>query len=151
MPRSSHHRSIRAVAATGVAGLAIAVGGFASGASASSASSHKCPTASLVGAKLSEKLSGPSSQKFTYGVNCTYKGGLVPTTVDFQEDTASTFAAGEKAASVEGVVAVHGLGQAAFAAKSGGLLEVYSKGLTIKIDAPLVATSKLEALARALL
>ena len=64
---------------------------------------------------------------------------------------ASTFATSEKAAGkFVPLLVIHGLGEA-WATKSPGLLEVFDGHETIKIQAPLVATSKLEALARKLL
>ncbi len=78
-------------------------------------------------------------------------GTLIPVKVEFQEDTATTFATSEKAVSKLGIVIVHGLGKAAWATKSGGELQVFDGHETIKIQAPLAATSKLEALARGLL
>jgi len=121
-------------------------------ASASSPSKTKCPSASLVGGALGQKLKAPTSQSSAYAKVCVYKGtGVVPTKIQFQVDTASTFAAGEKSAAAYGtVVKVTGLGKSAYGTKVGGFLAVFLGTESIRITAPLVPLTKLEALARKL-
>ena len=120
----------------------------AAAATATSPKTAPCPSASVVNAELkpTHPAKTPTSTVTAFSKTCTYSasGGL-PIKVTFQVDTASTFAAGEKA--VSGVVKVNGLGQAAWTTKVGGDLEVYNKGETIKILAPLVSAARLEALA----
>jgi hypothetical protein len=92
-------------------------------------------------------VKSPTSTTTTYAKACIYPAGsAIPIKVEFQVDTPSTFAAGEKA--VPGVVKVAGLGQAAWTTSVGGDLEVYRNGETVKILAPLVSAARLEALAR---
>jgi len=140
------------------AAIGVCVGAAALGASyaaASSPTSRACPSASLVNAALGHKGKAPVATKTAYSKTCTYSGGsIIPTTITFQVDTSSTFAAGEKAAAAalpNSVVKLSGLGQAAWATKTGGSLYVFDAGTTIKILSLLTATSKLEALARKLL
>jgi hypothetical protein len=113
----------------------------------------KCPAASIVNAALGHHDKAPIAQTSPYAKICTYKGtSIVPTKIQFQVDTASTFAAGEKAAagSIGAVVKVHGLGKAAWATKSGGFLAVFLGSESIRITAPLAPLTKLEKLARKL-
>ncbi len=113
----------------------------------------KCPSASIVNAALGQHDKAPTAQSTAYAKVCTYKGSsILPTRIQFQVDTAATFAAGEKsAASLGGVVVkIHGLGKAAFATKVGGFLAVFLGNESIRITAPLVPLSKLENLARKL-
>jgi len=111
-----------------------------------------CPSASLVNATLGQKVKSPTVVHSTYYTMCTYAGGgPVPTKVTFQMDTASTFAASEKAVAALGPVNVHGLGKAAWTLKGGGDLYVFTGSYTIKIVSPLTPSAKLEALARKLL
>ena len=87
-----------------------------------------------------------------FGKTCTYHGsGAASTTIAFQKDTAASFADGEKAASILGVVNVPGLGQAAWATKTGGSLYILDDGESIKILSPLTSTKRLETLAHKLL
>lgn len=112
-----------------------------------------CPAASVVNAALGQHDKAPIAQTSLYAKICTYKGtSIVPTKIQFQVDTASTFASGEKAAAgaAGAVVKVHGLGKAAWATKSGGFLAVFLGSESIRITAPLVPLSKLEKLARKL-
>jgi len=120
---------------------------------AASPSKTKCPAASVVGGALGLKLEAPTSQTFPYAKICLYKGsGVVPTRIEFQHDTSSTFAAGQKGAAALGpVVKVHGLGKAAYGTKSGGFLAVFLDGESIRITAPLISLSRLESLARKLI
>jgi hypothetical protein len=117
---------------------------------ATSPAKAKCPSASVVGSTLGLHVNSPVATRTTYATVCTYHGGgVVPTKVQYQEDTAATFAAGEKAAGATGaVVKVKGLGKAAYAVKSGGFLAVFLGNESIRITAPLVPTAKLEKLAR---
>jgi len=128
---------------------------FASSAVAVSPTSRACPTASTVNAALGQKGRAPVATKTEYSKTCTYSGGsIVPTTITFQVDTSATFAAGEKAAAAAlpgSVIKVNGLGQSAWATKTGGSLYVFDDGTTIKILSVLTATAKLEALARKVL
>jgi hypothetical protein len=121
-------------------------------ASAGSPATTKCPSAALVGGALGQKLKAPTSQAFTYAKICLYRGsGVVPTRVEFQQDTSSTFAAGKaNAAALGTVVSVRGLGKAAYGTKTGGFLAVFLGNESIRITAPLVPLSKLEVLARKL-
>jgi hypothetical protein len=112
-----------------------------------SPSAAKCPAASTVDAALGMKDKGPTSSVTPYAKICTYSGGLLPTKITFQEDTAATFGAGEKAVGSE-LLRVSGLGKAAWTTKAGGDLEVFNGSETLKILAPGVAASKLEGLAR---
>ena len=121
-------------------------------ASAGSPTATKCPSATLVGATLGQKLKPPTSQAFPYAKICLYRGsGVVPTRVAFQEDTSATFAAGKaNAAALGPVVNVRGIGKAAYGTKTGGFLAVFLGNESIRITAPLVPLSKLEVLARKL-
>lgn len=116
------------------------------------ANSRACPSSSVVGGALGVTVKSPTSTKTAYAKSCMYASTPIPVKVDFQEDTSSTFATSEKAAAeVAPLVVIHGLGRAAWATKVGGELQVFDGHETIKIEAPLVANSKLEALARKLL
>jgi hypothetical protein len=88
----------------------------------------------------------------TYFTMCVYgSGGLAPK-VTFQQDTAATFAAGEKAAAAALPVAkISHLGKAAWATKGGGSLYVFTGSYTIKLLSPLTSLAKLETLAHTLL
>lgn len=111
-----------------------------------------CPKASLVSGTLGQKDSAPVLSRSTYLVTCTYKGsGIVPTRVEFQTDTAATFAVGEKAVTALEIVKLNGLGKAAWTEKTGGYLQVFTGTETIKVLSPLTGSAKLEALARKLL
>ena len=82
-----------------------------------------CPSASVVNTVLGQKNKAPVSTVEPFGKTCTYHGsGAVSTTIAFQKDTAASFADGEKAAAILGIVKVPGLGQAAWATKAGGSL-----------------------------
>ena len=137
-----------ATAAIGAALAAVVLVG--SSAAAVSPTSRACPSVSIVNAALGQKGKAPVTTKTAYSKKCTYPGGILPTSITFQVDTSATFAASEKAVSALSVK-VNGLGQAAWATKVGGSLYVFDNGTTIKILAPLVATAKLEVLARKLL
>jgi hypothetical protein len=113
-----------------------------------SPSSAKCPSASVVGGALGLKVKSPTSSVTPFSKICTYAGGgLVPTKITFQEDTAATFAAGEKAVGST-LVKVSGLGKAAWTTKVGGTLEVFNGNETLKILAPAASATRLEGLAR---
>jgi hypothetical protein len=104
----------------------------------------------VVNAALGQTGRAPVSTKTAYSKKCTYPGGILPTSITFQVDTAATFAISEKAVGAL-AIKVHGLGQAAWATKAGGSLYVFDGHETIKILAPLTATAKLEVLVRKLL
>ena len=112
-----------------------------------------CPSASVVDTALGQQDKAPVVTTTPYARICTYKGtSIVPTKITFQEDTSQTFALGEKAAAAAGpLVKPKGLGKAAWGPKAGGGLYVFVGTYSIKILAPLVSTTKLEALARKLL
>jgi len=148
---SSTAKSTQAVAAAvGVAAAALVL--VAPAAAVTPPTSRACPPASVVDKALGQKGKAPVATRTQYSKTCTYPGsGAVPTRVTFQVDTASTFAAGEKAAQALGIVKLRGLGKAAWATRSGGSLFVFDGHETIKIVSPLTPTSKLEGLARKLL
>ena len=111
-----------------------------------------CPSAAEVSAALGQKDKTPVVTRSTYGLTCKYGSDPLAAKVEFQVDTASTFAAGEKAAAAAlPVVKVQHLGKAAWAPKGGGSLYVFTGSYTIKILAPLTSLAKLETLARKLL
>jgi hypothetical protein len=89
----------------------------------------------------------------TYAKICTYPGGLGLTKITFQQDTAKTYAAGEKAAASRlGAKLVKKLtvsGHPAWTTNLGDLY-VFDTNQTIKILAPGIATTKLEALVKKL-
>jgi hypothetical protein len=147
--RASAFRSYAALLGTVVLVLTV-VGG--AGAAVPPAKT-KCPSASLVNAVLGLRNKAPTSQSTAYAKVCIYKGtSIVPTKIQFQVDTASTFAAGEKAAAATGtIVKVSRLGKAAYATKTGGFLAVFLGNESIRITAPLTSLAKLEALARKLI
>lgn len=120
---------------------------------ASPISKTPCPSASVVNAALGQKNKAPVATTTPYAKICTYKGtGIVPTKITFQEDTAATFAAGEKAAAaVDPVVKVHGLGKSSWALKTGGGLYVFLGTESVRMVSPLTPTTKLEALARTII
>jgi hypothetical protein len=144
-------------------GLAIALVGacgaaavhLTSPAAATSPTTRACPPASVVNAALGLHGGAPMATTTPYGKTCTYpgKGAIYSTKITFQMDTASTFAASEKAAAgaLRGsVVKVQHLGQAAWGTNPGSLY-VFDGHETIKILALLTPTSMLEVLARKLL
>ena len=147
-----------AIGRTGLARLA-AVGLVASAlaaavsvAAGSAATPKTCPSASVVSAALGTKAGAPALTKNPYGISCKYGSNALAPKVEFQQDTASTFAAGEKAADAAlPVTKIAHLGQAAWAPKSGGSIYVFTGSYTIKILAVLTSLPKLEALARKLL
>jgi hypothetical protein len=112
-----------------------------------SPSAAKSPSAATVDAALGMKDKGPTSSVTPYAKICTYNGGVLPTKVTFQEDTAATFAASEKAVGSM-LVKVSGLGKGAWTTQAGGDLQVFNGSETLKILAPGVAAAKLEGLAR---
>lgn len=144
--------AVRVSAAVGIAVVVVATLAVST-APAGSPAKTKCPSPSLVGAALGQKLKAPTSQTSPYAKVCIYKGGsIVPTKIQFQVDTASTFAAGEKAAAAYGtVIKVNGLGKSAYGTKTGGFLAVFLGDESIRITAPLTPLSKLETLARKLI
>ena len=130
-----------------------------------SPSARACPSATLVNTALGTHSGAPAATKTQYSKTCTYPGSASKsvfwTKITFQEDTASTFAAGEKAATAglgaKIVKKVQHLGQAAWTTNAGDLY-VFDGHETIKIMAlslgmlsPSTATAKVEALARKLL
>ena len=112
-----------------------------------------CPSASVVNKALDQNNKAPVSTKTAYGKVCTYHGrGILPTTITFQQDTKTSFLAGEKGSAAAGsIVKVKGLGQAAWTTKTGGFLYVFDGGESIKILSPLTPSVRLEALARKIL
>ena len=110
-----------------------------------------CPSASVVSAALGQKATTPTVTRSTYAITCVYGKSALSTKVTFQVDTASTFAASEKAvAAALPVVKVQDLGKAAWGTK-GGSLYVFTGSYTIKILSVLTSLAKLEALAHKLL
>ena len=106
----------------------------------------------MVSAALGQKDKTPVVTRSTYIVTCKYGSDPLAAKIEFQLDTASTFATGEKAAAAAlPVVKVQHLGKAAWAPKGGGGVYVFTGSYTIKILAPLTSLAKLEALARKLL
>ena len=138
------------------AGIAVLVLATASAAVAAQtrglALPKSCPSASEVSAALGEKAKTPLATRSAYVLTCKYGSDPLAPKVAFQVDTATTFAAGEKAAAAALPVAkIQHLGKAAWAPKSGGSLYVFTGSYTIKILAPLTSLAKLETLARKLL
>ena len=144
----------RKLLATAVTGALVSAAALVPlSAAGSPPTSRACPAAAIVNSALGEKGKTPVATTTAYSKTCTYPGsGPVPTKITFQLDTASQFAADEKAVSTAGLkpITVHGLGQAAWTTNEGSLY-VFEQGDQIKILAPLTATSKLETLARKLL
>jgi hypothetical protein len=148
------------------AGVCVTTGVLAvSSAAVTSPTARACPSASIVNAALGEHGKTAVATKTQFSKTCTYPGSASSTAfwtkITFQEDTASTFAAGEKAATAalgaKTVKKVLHLGQAAWTTGSGSLY-VFDGHETIKILAlslallaPSTGTAKLEALARKLL
>jgi hypothetical protein len=128
---------------------------FAAGAQATTPpNARACPSVGIVEAALGQKFKSPTSTKTVYSKACMDAGpGIVPLKIEFQMDTASRFAASEKAVSPSEIVVGRGrgLGQAARATNGPGELEVLDGRETIKILGLLLPTPKLEALARKLL
>jgi hypothetical protein len=147
------------------AGTCLATGIVAgSSAAVTSPTARACPSASIVNAALGEHGKTAVATKTQFSKTCTYPGSgsssAFWTKITFQEDTASTFAASEKAAASalpKAVKKVSHLGQAAWTT-GGGDLYVFDGHETIKIlalslglSSPSTATTKVEALARKLL
>jgi hypothetical protein len=111
-----------------------------------------CPSASIVSAALGAKASTPRLAKSPYGITCTYGTNALAPKIEFQLDTAATFAAGEKSANAAlHVMKIQHLGKAAWAPHTGGFLYVFTGSYSIKILAALTSLPKLEAMARKLL
>ena len=147
---------MRASAVFGLSAAVVTALVLAASAAASAAAPpvpKTCPSAAVVDAALGQKNKAPLVATTPYARICTYKGtGIIPTKVEFQEDTAATFAVSEKAAgAVVPVVKVKGLGKSAWMTKSPGSLYVFTGTYTIKLISPLTPNSKLEALAKKLL
>lgn len=143
------------VAAAAVVVIAL---GFAVAASAqaeplrATAFPKTCPSASIVSSALGGKAAAPVVTHSTYFTMCVYGSNALAPKVTFQQDTAGTFAAGEKAAAAALPVAkISHLGKAAWAPKSGGSLYVFTGSYTIKMLSPLTSLTKLKALAHKLL
>ena len=137
-------------AAVGLAVLASAAA--VTTATSSAATPKTCPSASVVSAALGTKASTPTLTKNPYGISCKYGTNALAPKVEFQQDTATTFTAGEKAAATAlPVVKIAHLGQAAWAPKSGGSIYVFTASYQIKILAVLTSLPRLEALVRKLL
>jgi hypothetical protein len=140
--------AIRSVFA--VVGVAVLVVATATGATA--AAPKSCPSASIVSTALGTKATAPTLTKNPYGISCKYGTNALAPKVEFQEDTAATFAAGEKAANASlHVTKIQHLGKAAWAPGTGGFLYVFTGSYSVKILAALTSLPKLEALARKLL
>jgi hypothetical protein len=127
---------------------------LASVAAATSPIARACPSASVVNAALGLHGGTPVATTTPYTKTCTYpgKGTIYSTKITFQMDTASTFAASEKAAvaALRGsVVKIQHLGEAAWGTNPGSLY-VFDGHETIKILALLTPTSRLEVLAHKL-
>jgi hypothetical protein len=127
----------------------------ASSSAATPPTARACPSASVVNAVLGLHGGAPVATKTAYSKTCTYPGTgkIYAAKITFQMDTASTFAAGEKAAATAlrgSVVKVQHLGQAAWGTNPGSLY-VFDGHETIKILALLTPITKLEMLARKLL
>ena len=142
----------------GAAAVAVITLGLAAAASAqaepirAAAVPKTCPSASVVGSALGGKATAPVVTHSTYFTMCVYGSNALAPKVTFQQDTAATFAAGEKAAAAALPVAkISHLGKAAWAPKSGGSLYVFTGSYTIKMLAPLTSLTKLETLAHKLL
>ena len=137
----------------GVVALALAVASSTQAAPTSAAAVPKsCPSASVVSSALGAKATTPVVTHSTYFTMCVYGSGGLAAKVTFQQDTAATFAAGEKAAAAAlPVTKISHLGKAAWAPKSGGSLYVFTGSYTIKMLSPLTSLAKLETLAHKLL
>jgi len=106
--------------------------------------SETCPPASVVNSALGQSGTGPQSSSDQFGLTCTYPGsGPVPTKIQFQTDTAATFAAGE--AAVSSPTNVSGLGDAAYYVS--GFIDVLKGSVAVKIVSAFSTTDQLEALA----
>jgi hypothetical protein len=141
-------RSVRSV--FGVAALAVLV--LAAATASAAAIPKSCPSASVVSAALGTKASKPTLTKTPYGITCKYGTNALAPKVEFQVDTAATFAAGEKAANgALHVTKIQHLGKAAWAPQTGGFLYVFTGSYSIKVLAVLTSLPKLEGLARKLL
>ena len=80
-------------------GIMLAAVLAAPAAAATSPAARACPSAGLVNATLGTHLrTAVATHYLTYAKICTYPGGVGLTKITFQQDTAATFAAGEKAA-----------------------------------------------------
>ena len=104
-----------------------------------------CPPASEVSAALAISVTGPTVTTLAYGKRCQYQGsGAISPSVEFQKDTASTFAAAE--AAVPTATKVTGLGKGAFA--TSGFVYVFTGDMSVKVLSPLSSTAQVEALAK---
>ena len=137
----------------GVVALALAAAPSTRAASTSATAVPKsCPSASVVSSALGGKATAPVVTHSTYFTMCVYGRNALAPKVTFQQDTAATFSAGEKAAAAALPVAkISHLGKAAWAPKSGGSLYVFTGSYTIKLLSPLTSLAKLETLAHKLL
>ena len=141
-------RAMRSVFA--VVGVAVLV--LAAATAAAAAIPTSCPSASIVSAALGTKASTPTLTRNPYGITCKYGTSALAPKVEFQQDTAATFAAGEKAANAAlHVTKIQHLGKAAWASGTGGFLYVFTGSYSVKILAVLTSLPKLESLARKLL
>jgi len=141
-------RAIRSV--FGVVGVVVLV--LAATTVAAAAVPTSCPPASIVSAALGTKAGTPRLTRSPYGITCTYGTNALAPKVEFQLDTAATFAAGEKSANAAlHITKIQHLGKAAWAPQTGGFLYVFTGSYSIKILAELTSLPKLEGLARKLL
>jgi hypothetical protein len=135
---------------TGWIAAAAAAAVLAASATAAAPASKTCPSAATVNAALGTHAKGPVVSSTPYSKTCTYSGsGISSPKITFQEDSLAAFQHDEKAVGSL-AVNVKGLGQAAWTT-NGGSLYVYANGIQYKILALLVATPRLEALARKLI
>jgi hypothetical protein len=143
---------VRLVRPAAVGVVVVALAAAVPATSIAAATPKNCPPASVVSAALGTKASTPTLTKNPYGISCKYGSNALAPKVEFQQDTTSTFAAGEKAANAAlPVTKIAHLGQAAWAPKSGGSIYVFTGSYQVKILAVLTSLPRLEALARKLL
>jgi hypothetical protein len=104
-----------------------------------------CPPASEVSSALGITVTGPTVETLSFGKRCQYKSsGAISPHIDFQKDTAGTFAAAE--AAVPNATKVSGLGQGAFTTT--GFVYVYDGGVSVKVLSPLSTSAQVQALAK---
>jgi hypothetical protein len=123
----------------------------ASSPSSSSTITATCPPASLVDTTLGSIGSTLAPDSRPSIVSCSYLGSAL-SRIDFQPDTAASFAARKKefAATGHNPVDVTGLGDAAFAADGGIYLSVLKGSMSITVVAPGSTGPQVQNLARLL-
>jgi len=144
-------RLLRVAAAAGVVAVSLSLAAAVS--AAVPPTKAKCPSASVVGATLGIHLSKLTSKTTTNAKVCSYKTSLnvLAMTIQFQKETAASFAAGENAVAKSLRTTVKGLGKAAWGSKYGGFLAVFLGSESIRITAPGASLARLEKLARKLI